>query len=495
MPFAEDSNLAGADAVFDVTEPIEEAGELFGSVERGLSAEHIRSVLGNARNRMMTIAAVEMALVALFSFVLGTYLTRQLSRLRDASQRVADGGPGYQIDVVGSDELAATSRAFNVMSERLKTYYDRLKDTHAAVIASVSDGVVSLDQDGTIRAINGAASSIFGVAPQVALGRPVGDLIPAPFDPASWSAQHTEFLARHGSGRLIELEVSVSLLDVVSGGGALLCIIRDVSARKKAERKIARYAALLEEQNRELRDFAYVASHDLQEPLRKVRTFADMFIEDHGASVPADGKHLLDRMSQSAARMQTLINELLAYSRINTRFEPAAGVELSTVLESVLADLELAIQESGAEISADPLPELPGDPTQLRQLFQNLVSNSLKFRRPGVAPMIRITHAVLEPGAAEDAPDNAVRYHRISVSDNGIGFDQKYATRVFEVFERLNAKKDYPGTGIGLAICQKIVRRHGGCIEAQSEPERGATFEVLLPEAPHMDTEISSELD
>lgn len=224
----------------------------------------------------------------------------------------------------------------------------------------------------------------------------------------------------------------------------------------------------LERSNRELQEFAFVASHDLQEPLRKIRTFAE-HLTTRASGLDEQGRDYLARMSSAAARMQALIGDLLAYSRVNTRRQPFVRVELDRLLDEVLQDLEGALQSSGAVLQREPLPAVLGDPLQLRQLLQNLLSNAIKFHRPGETPKVRI-HAE-QQGSGDWS---------LCVSDQGIGFDEKYLERIFQPFQRLHGRQTYPGTGIGLAIVKKIAERHGARLSARSQPDGGATFRVTF---------------
>jgi len=232
---------------------------------------------------------------------------------------------------------------------------------------------------------------------------------------------------------------------------------------------LARRAGELARSNDELAQFASIASHDLQEPLRKVRTFTQQVTMTEADSLSDKGRDYLQRANAAAERMQNLIEDLLRYSRVATHARPFALVDLDVLVHEVLDDLELERERAGAVIRVGDLPALHGDATQLRQLIQNLVSNALKFRREGVAPEVEIDGAV----AGEVAT--------ITVRDNGIGFEQQYSKRIFRVFERLHGRGTYPGTGIGLALCRKIVERHGGTIVADGTPGAGATFTVTLP--------------
>ncbi|GAB3891751.1 PAS domain-containing sensor histidine kinase [Spirosoma agri] len=239
----------------------------------------------------------------------------------------------------------------------------------------------------------------------------------------------------------------------------------------------------LSRSNDNLEKFAYVASHDLQEPLRKVQSFGDLLKERYGDQL-GDGVVYLDRMQSAASRMSTLIRDLLTYSRISTRRDRVNPTSLVEVMDRVLTSLELRIQETGATVNIDPLPTVQGDSSQLEQLFQNLLSNSLKFRRPEVLPLIELrADKVLHKNLpAFVTPARAVMtYYKIDIIDNGVGFDEKYLDRIFEVFQRLHSKREFEGTGIGLAICEKVAANHGGAITASSSPGRGATFSVYLP--------------
>ncbi len=241
----------------------------------------------------------------------------------------------------------------------------------------------------------------------------------------------------------------------------------------------------LRRSNDNLEKFAYIASHDLQEPLRKIQSFGDI-LKGQYASQLGEGIDHLSRMQTAASRMSLLIKDLLAFSRISTRQEMADPVSLSRVVTSVLGDLELVIQQTGAQIQVDALPTVLGDESQLEQLFQNLLSNALKFQPAGVVPRIhiyneRVLASQLQPSIR---PARLVAaYDCIRVVDNGIGFDEKYIDRIFQVFQRLHKRNDYPGTGIGLAICEKVAANHGGAITAVSQPGQGATFALYLPAA------------
>lgn len=243
----------------------------------------------------------------------------------------------------------------------------------------------------------------------------------------------------------------------------------DITARKFAEEKLKVYAVRLEERNKELQDFASVAAHDLQEPLRKVQAFSDRLKIKFGDVLADTGLDYLNRIQSSTSRMQTLIDDLLTFSRVTTRAQPFVKTDLNIVLAEVLSDLEIRIEKTCAKVETSELPSIEADTSQMRQLFQNLISNSLKFHKVGEVPSIKVS--------AETHED----FVQLVVSDNGIGFDEKYLDRIFTIFQRLHGRHEYEGTGVGLAVCKRIAERHDGNITAQSQPGKGATFLVKLP--------------
>ncbi|MGI8714276.1 MAG: sensor histidine kinase [Solirubrobacteraceae bacterium] len=239
-------------------------------------------------------------------------------------------------------------------------------------------------------------------------------------------------------------------------------------ALARSNEELERQASELVRSNTELDQFASIASHDLQEPLRKVRTFTERITETEAGVLSERGLDYLRRANSSAERMQTLIEDLLRYSRVSTHARPFTAVDLNTIAADVLEDLSDQINRSGALVRAGKLPTINADAPQMRQLVQNLVSNAVKFRREDVTCEVDVS-ATHEPG-----------WVTLSVSDNGIGFDPQYSQRIFRVFERLHGRGTYPGTGIGLALCRKIAERHGGTIVARSVPDEGSTFTVTM---------------
>jgi signal transduction histidine kinase len=279
---------------------------------------------------------------------------------------------------------------------------------------------------------------------------------------------------------------------------------QEIGERKRAQSTLRTYADRLERSNRELEEFAYVASHDLQEPLRKVHAFGDRLQARYGQVLDEQGRDYLERMQQAAQRMQSLINGLLTYSRVTTRALPFVPVDLGQVVREVLSDLEVRIEQVNGRVEVGDLPTIDADPTQMRQLFQNLIGNALKFHRPEEPPLVTISAKLLDAGDQPPATEQraaaerravteevAARRCQILVQDNGIGFDPKYLDRIFQVFQRLHGRGEYEGTGIGLATCRKIVNRHRGSITATSTPGQGATFIVTLPLEQPAEMELS----
>lgn len=272
---------------------------------------------------------------------------------------------------------------------------------------------------------------------------------------------------------LAALLALVLLRGVLRSSGALADANADLEARnddvERMNQALEARAAELARSNADLQEFASIASHDLQEPLRKVQFFGDQIVERHGEGLPDEVVDHLDRMRRAAGRMRALTDDLLTFSRVSTKGTPFVPVDLREVAEGVLYDLEPRIAAAGGTVRVGDLPTIDADPTQMRQLLQNLIANGLKFARPDVAPEVSVGATV-----AEDRCE-------LVVQDNGIGFEPQYAERIFRIFERLHGRSEYPGTGIGLALCRKIAERHGGTIVATGVPSEGARFTVRLP--------------
>ncbi len=259
--------------------------------------------------------------------------------------------------------------------------------------------------------------------------------------------------------------------------------LRDVTRQRNIENDLKKKVEELFESNKELEEFAYVASHDMQEPLRKITTFSSRLMEKYKDVLTGDGAMYLSRMTASAENMRVLINDLLEFSRIASTQQPFSEVDLNMVLRQVKTDLELVIEESATEITSDNLPVVEAVASQMKQLFTNILSNAIKFRNVGIAPIITIHASAIDIATKlkyELHKDKT--YYKIVISDNGIGFEEEYSLRIFNVFQRLHGKSEYPGSGIGLAICKKILEHHNGIIYAESVYGKGAKFIFIIPE-------------
>ncbi len=379
--------------------------------------------------------------------------------------------------------------------ESLKRTFEQMQTLSRlfqGVLESAPDAMVIVNRAGEIVLVNSQTEHLFGYGRDEMLGQPVEMLIPERF--RGIHPQHRmqyaeaaalrpmglgiELYGRRHSGEEFPVEVSLSPLE--TGEGLLVTsVIRDVTDRKQAEEEIRRLntdlerrvqqrTAALARSNAELEQFAYVASHDLQEPLRAVASYTQLLGRRYRERLDDDADKLINRVTGAVARMQDLIHDLLAFSRVDTvggKLEPCNAEQ---VLGDVLEDLQTAILESGAAVTAAPLPMVAADPGQLRQLFQNLIGNAIKFR--GAEPP-RVHVSARESGGE----------WLFSVSDNGIGLDEQFAVRIFVIFQRLHSRRAYPGTGVGLAICKKIVERHGGRIWVESVLGKGATFFFSIP--------------
>jgi len=337
------------------------------------------------------------------------------------------------------------------------------------------------DSQGRYLVSNQSHTRLLGAAQESdLLGKTVFDFFPP--DVARGFAATDEELLRGGES-IIEREeryaaqggsgwhsaTKVPLRDAQGRITGLVGIRHDITARKQAEEALNFYTASLVRSNRELQDFASVASHDLQEPLRKIQAFSDRLKARSGPALDETARDYLDRMQNAAARMQTLVNDLLTFSRVTSRAQPFVPTDLARVAREVLSDLETRLEQTGGRVELGDLPVIEADATQMRQLFQNLVANALKFHRPDAPPVVKVT--------CERDGDSV----RLLVADNGIGFDEKYLDRIFTIFQRLHGREEYEGTGVGLAVCRKIAHRHNGAITARSQPGQGATFIVTLP--------------
>lgn len=252
-------------------------------------------------------------------------------------------------------------------------------------------------------------------------------------------------------------------------------VLTDITPLRRAEEELRKYATELERSNRELKEFASIASHDLKEPLRKVKVFGDMLVKTHVGSMDDDARDYIVRMINASTRMEEMITGLLTYSRISTRGNPFSPVDLTVVANEVLTDLEVLVAQTRGRVEVSELPTIEADALQMRQLFQNLIGNALKFHHRDRPPSVKVWSESVQVNGDRKS---IVCLH---VEDNGVGFDEKHTSRIFQPFQRLHGRSEFEGTGMGLAICHKIVDRHHGSIHAASQPGVGSHFTVTLP--------------
>jgi signal transduction histidine kinase len=384
---------------------------------------------------MITIAEtlVGISLLGWLSLILTRLLTDPLKQVVVAVNRFAQHEENVAVNITSSDEIGELAAAFKEMSTKIRVARNERENAYSEAVQSRA-------------AMEEHSRQLY--------------LVNAELD------DH-----RH---RLEEL-VTARTAELVTANNKL----QDENAmRLRTELVLKSYTKKLETRNRELQDFAYIASHDLQEPLRKIQAFGDRFKTKYCARLDEQGVDYLNRMQSAAGRMQRLIDDLLTYSRVTTQARPFTNVDLAQVVHEVVADLEILIDEVKGRVEVDSLPVIEADHTQIRQLMQNLIGNGMKFHRDDMPPVVRVYAE--ENGHREVDDENNCVYH-IAVEDNGIGFENKYAERIFGVFQRLHGRDKYDGSGIGLAVCRKITERHGGEITASGTPGEGAKFVITLP--------------
>ena len=343
-----------------------------------------------------------------------------------------------------------------------------------------------VDRDGIILCVNQAEVDLFGFTAEEMVGHPIWDfmtpedrertrigLLQRIVNEQPLVPLEREYKRRDGSAVIMEIHQK-RIRDEAGRPIGLRTFLLDITQRKRAEAALVEQADKLARSNAELEQFAYVASHDLQEPLRKIQAFGDRLKTKYEAGLGPEGLDYLSRMQNAAARMQVLIQDLLTLSRVASNSKPYASVDLNDVVSTVVSDLEMRIQDCQGRVEIGLLPTIWGDRGQMAQLFQNLIGNGLKFRKPGQNPLVKVLSELQKLASGEAA-------WWITVEDNGIGFDEKYRDRIFQIFQRLHGRNEYEGTGIGLAICRKIVERHSGSITASSTPGAGAKFLITLP--------------
>jgi PAS domain S-box-containing protein len=348
-----------------------------------------------------------------------------------------------------------------------------LQRRYELILNSAGEGICGLDVDGKATFVNPTVAKLTGWPVDELVGKTEREIFVSDGQSDDRLSTDERVLHRKDGTRFPVEFVKTPINENGRVVGSVV-VFKDITERKQVQDSLSRKAAELARSNSELEQFAFVASHDLQEPLRKIQAFGDRLKVRCQSIEAPEIQNYLERMQSAAARMRTLINDLLAFSRVIRSSEPFVPVDLAVVTREVLGDLEVRIEKSGAKIDMENLPTVEADPMQMRQLMLNLLSNALKFQPPGASPVIRITASTSTPLSREPQCE-------IHVQDNGIGFDERYMDKIFAVFQRLHGRTEYEGTGVGLAVCRRIVDRHHGNITAKSQPDKGATFIVTLP--------------
>lgn len=387
--------------------------------------------------------------------------------------------------ILGLVDVTERKRAEDALHRSQKIFRETLEKS--------LDGFARVDMNNRFIEVNPAFEEIVGYAEEELRRMTVQEITPESFHDMEAGMMETllknghthlfekEYRRKDGSLVPVELRVYLSA-DEENNPLEMWAYVRDITERKQREAENEAYLQALKQSNKELEEFAFMASHDLQEPLRKIQMFGDRIRDKYSDILDQRGRDYLERMIRASTRMRDLIRALLEYSRISTRPRPIEPVDMNDVLKEALSNLEFQIQETGARIETDDLPTVEADYHQMLQLIQNLVGNALKFHRPDVPPRVRITarkvERTLRRGKGKGPRDGD---YEIRVTDNGIGFDLRHLDKIFKPFQRLHGKDRFEGVGMGLAICRKILDRHGGSIKVESEEGKGSTFIVTLP--------------
>jgi PAS domain S-box-containing protein len=486
--------LLTSDTAIDVAVPVMAGNRFLGWARVGLGQTRIAASLRQARIHGLLFTLAAIGLGSLFAILMARWLTRRLKILAEGTTRVRSGERGFRIEFQRKDEIGKLGDDFNLMlgaletdEQRIHEYQNDLKHANARLL-SIIDGspdlIAAVDTDYRYLAFNSAFArefeKIFGknIHQGMSLFEALAHL-PEEMENsiALWTraldGESFSLSSEFGSARLQRNPYELSFSPIHDDNGRIIGavhILRDITERRRAEEALALKSADLARSNQELEQFAYIASHDLQEPLRMVSSYVQLLAKRYRGKLDPDADEFIGFAVDGAARMQRLINDLLLYSRVGTRGKPFEPIDSYQALAAALDNLQLAIADNGAAVSHDALPTVMVDGSQLTQLFQNLIGNAIKFH--GAAP----------PRIHVSAREQEKEW-LFSIRDNGIGIAAEDFERIFVIFQRLHSRGDYPGTGIGLAVCKRIVERHGGKIWLESEPGKGTTFFFTLPAA------------
>lgn len=486
------TTLVASDKLIDTAAPVMAGGRFIGWARIGLGQEGIAENLRQVKILGISFILAAAVLGTFFAILMANRLTKILKRLADATEKVRSGQRGFRIDFQRNDEIGRFGDNFNLMLEaleedekRIRSAQQELQLTYArlnGIIDGSPDMIAAVDVEYHYIACNDAYKTefekIFGR--KIHLGMSLFEALshlPEEMENnvALWTraleGESFTLSSEFGSSELQRNIYELSFSPIRDSAGLAIGaahIVRDITERKRVSEDLAKKTAELARSNQELEQFAYIASHDLQEPLRMISSYVQLLAKRYQGKLDQDADEFIHYAVDGAARMQRLITDLLSYSRVGTRGKPFEPTDSYQVLAAALDNLQLAIADNAAFITHDRLPTVTADGSQLTQLFQNLIGNAIKFHST-LPPTIHI-------GAQQQ--DNEWLF---SVRDNGIGIAPEHFERIFMIFQRLHASAEYPGTGIGLAVCKRIVERHGGRIWIESQPGQGATFFFTLP--------------
>jgi PAS domain S-box-containing protein len=435
------------------------------------------------------VMVVSLVVAYLLSSMVQGHISRPLLAVSQTAHAIsARGDYSVRATKAGDDELGLLTDAFNHMLDQIERQDRMIRESHERLnlaLRASRVGTWNLDIADNRITLDEFANPLFGYPAAEVTSEFDRFLELVHRDDRARVDQEMRDVLTTGGGyessfRVIWPSGAVRDLSargkMIRGAGSAVAhmtgIIEDTTERKRAEARLNRLLLELERSNKELELFAYVASHDLQEPLRMVSSYTQLLERRYSAKLDDDAREFIGYAVDGANRMQRLINDLLELSRVSSRGKPLERTDVGEILNNVRVNLSVAIDETGALVTSDPMPIVPADAGQLGQLLQNLVGNGLKFRN-GEHPVVHV--------AAIEGED----HWEFSVRDNGIGIDQQYFERIFLLFQRLHDKGEYPGTGIGLALCKRIVERHGGRIWLESSPGKGSTFFFTIPKLAH----------
>lgn len=457
---------------FDTALPLTLANANYGTLHYGVETALLAEAQQTLLSRGAVIAGLEVLLSAIALSLISLLLTRRLVSLSDAAEAIASGDLSTRVPVGDQDEVGRLAHSFNTMADALSARMLALEaseEKFSQAFAGGPDAMIISGPDGTILDVNKAFEKIFSLSRQDALGKSVsvlcasecGDIIARTIN-AQEQISGNELTLLRADGTAIFCLISSDNIKLADKP-CRISILRDITARKEIE-------AALERSNRDLEQFAYVSSHDLREPLRMVSSYVSLLERRYADKLDDDAREFIAFAKDGAGRMNRLILDLLDYSRATRSDIPFAPLKLNDALQAALDNLSLMIRENKVEIEVQaPLPQVLGNVTQLTRLFQNLVSNAVKYRSPERPLKIIIKAKPVD------------HFWTISVADNGIGIDPVYFERIFLIFQRLHGPSAYDGTGIGLAVCKRIVEHHRGRIWVESEPGQGSVFLFTLP--------------